>query len=96
MPLFEFRCRDCGSRFEVLTSYEQSLGEMVCTTCRGTNVRKLIPLVARRGKSGDDFGDDFGGGDFGGADDFGDGGDDFGGEMSGGSCGCGGACSCNN
>ena len=65
-----------------------------------TNVRKLIPLVAKRGKSDDDFGgdfggDDFGGGDLGGGDDFG--GDDFGEEMSGGgSCGCGGACSCNN
>lgn len=88
MPLFEFRCQDCGSRFEVLTSYEQSLGEMICASCRGKNVRKLIPLVAKRSKGGDDFDDvgDFGGGDLS------DEGDDFGG----GSCGCGGACSCQN
>jgi putative FmdB family regulatory protein len=84
MPLFEFRCGDCGSRFEVLTSYDQSLGEMVCTSCHSKNVRKLIPLVARRSKGGDDFGNDFGGDDF-----------DDGPEMSGG-CGCGGACTCNN
>ena len=95
MPLFDFRCRDCGSRFEVLTSYEQSLGEMVCTNCHGKNVRKLIPLVAKRGKgAGDDFGD-FGdmSGDMG--DDLGEGGDDDG-DRYGGSCGCGGACSCQN
>jgi putative FmdB family regulatory protein len=85
MPLFEFRCRDCGSRFEVLTSYQQSLGEMLCTTCQSQNVRKLIPLVAKRtkGDAGDDFGDDYG-------DDFDDGGADMGG------CGCGGACNCQN
>lgn len=87
MPLFEFRCRDCGSRFEVLTSYEQSLGEMICTSCRGKNVRKLIPLVARRAKGGDDLGSFADSGDFG---DDGGAGDDFGG----GSCGCGGACNC--
>lgn len=86
MPLFEFHCRDCGSRFEVLTSYEQSQGEMLCATCRSKNVRKLMPLVAKRGKSGDDFGDSFGG------DDFADEGD----EIDSGSCGCGGACSCQN
>jgi putative FmdB family regulatory protein len=91
MPLFDFRCRDCGSRFEVLTTYEQSLGETVCTTCHGKNVRKLIPLVAKRSKGGDD---DFG--------DFGGDGDDLGGDLDdegdgfGGSCGCGGACSCQN
>jgi putative FmdB family regulatory protein len=81
MPLFEFRCRDCGSRFEVLTSYQQSLGEMLCTTCQSRNVRKLIPLVAKRsrGDSDDDFGDDF---------------DDGGTDM--GACGCGGACDCRN
>ena len=89
MPLFDFRCRDCGSRFEILTSYEQSLGEMICTHCHGKNVRKLIPLVAKRSKGSDD---EFG--------DFGDGGDDLGGDgdddYGGGSCGCGGACSCQN
>jgi putative FmdB family regulatory protein len=89
MPLFEFRCKECGSRFEVLTSFEQSQGEMVCTNCHSKNVRKLVPLMAKRSKGGGDFGDDFGDvGDFGGD------GDD--GDMGGGSCGCGGACSCNN
>jgi putative FmdB family regulatory protein len=85
MPLFEFRCKDCNSRFEVLTSYEQSQGEMVCTSCHSKNVRKLMPLVARHSKGGDDFGDDFGG-------DFSDSAE----MSSSGGCGCGGACSCNN
>src|SRR5579884_3728728 len=98
MPLYEFYCADCRAKFEVLTSYEASQGEMFCATCHGTNVRRLLSLVARparAGSGGDDFGD-FGGDDGDGGDDFGDfggddgdGGDDFGG----GGCSCGtGAC----
>jgi putative FmdB family regulatory protein len=96
MPLFEFRCRDCGSRFEVLTSYEQSEGHMLCAQCQSANVRKLVPLVARRGTRSD-FGDSFGG------DDGMDGGDwdssdsmDSMDSMGSGGCSCGGACSCRN
>lgn len=84
MPLYEYYCADCRGKFEVLTSYERSLGEMACTACAGTNVRKLLSVVARPSR-GDD-------GDWGEM-----GGDDFEGESAGGGvCGCGGACSCNN
>jgi putative FmdB family regulatory protein len=88
MPLFEFRCRDCGSRFEVLTSYEQSEGRMLCAQCQSANVRKLVPLVARRGTRSD-FADSFGGDE--GMDD----GEDMD-SMGSGGCSCGGACSCQN
>ena len=86
MPLYEFYCSDCRGKFEVLTSYEASQAGMVCASCHGTNVRKLLSVFARPSRGGDDFGD-FSGGDYGD-----DGGDDFGG----GGCSCGGACSCNN
>jgi putative FmdB family regulatory protein len=85
MPIYEFYCSDCRGKFEVLTSYEKSqAGDMVCATCHGTNVRKLLSVFAkpaRAGSGGDDFGGDFGDGD------------DFGG----GSCACGGGgCGCHN
>jgi putative FmdB family regulatory protein len=90
VPIYEYYCSDCRSKFEVLTSYEASKGEMLCATCHSTNVRKLISAFARtRHGSGDDSGD-FGGAD---ADDFG--GDDFEGSAGGCSCG-GGACGCHN
>ena len=82
MPLYEYYCADCHDRFEILTTYAASQADtIVCTTCHGTSVRKLLSLTARRvhsGASADDFG-----------------GDDFG-DDAGGSCGCGGACSCGN
>ena len=91
MPLYEYYCSNCRSKFEVLTSYEASQGEMVCATCHGTQVRKLMSVVARTGRGdGDDFGDF---GDYGDSGDYGDG-EDFGG---GGGCSCGGgSCGCHN
>jgi putative FmdB family regulatory protein len=90
VPIYEFYCADCRSKFEVLTSYEASREEMLCASCHSKNTRKLLSLVAKRSHGGD--GDDFGdfGGDLGG--EMGDeGGDDF---DDG--CSCGGACNCNN
>jgi putative FmdB family regulatory protein len=87
MPIYEFYCSDCRDKFEVLTSYEASQAGMVCASCHGTNVRKLLSVFARPARGG---GNDFG--NYGDAGDYGDG-EDFGG---GGGCSCGGACSCNN
>lgn len=86
MPLYEYYCADCRGKFEVLTSYERSLGEMACTTCAGTNVRRLLSVVARPSRGADSDGGDWG-----------DYGDDFESESESagaGGCGCGGACSC--
>ena len=82
MPLYEYYCADCHDRFEVLSTYDAAQTERtVCTTCHGSNVRRLLSVVAKRGHGdSDDFGD------------MGDFGDD-----AGGSCGCGGgACSCDD
>jgi putative FmdB family regulatory protein len=90
MPLYEYYCGDCKSRFEVLTSYEASQSNTVmCASCHGTRVRKLLSVVARTRHGGDDAGEF---GDFGDGGEFGDEGDD----DLGGSCSCGGACSCSN
>lgn len=81
MPLYEYYCADCKSRFEVLTTFAASQAETtVCATCHGTKVRKLLSVFATTARGGDDFGDFVQGADFGG--------------DVGGSCGCGGACSC--
>lgn len=81
MPLYEFACSDCGSKFEVLTSYESSQAGMLCANCQGTNVRKLVSAFARPVRSGGGYD----AGDFGGDEDFGGGG---GCSCGGGSCGC--------
>jgi len=90
MPIYEYYCKDCRDKFELLTTYTESEVDIECSKCHGSNVRKLFSVFARARGAGDDFGD----GDFG---DGGDYGDDDGEYMSGASCACGGGvCGCND
>ena len=87
MPLYEYYCSDCQSKFEVLTSFEASQQPgMLCANCQGTRVRKLVSAFARPARGGgDDFGDYGDSGDYGADADYGGGG---GCSCGGGSCGC--------
>jgi putative FmdB family regulatory protein len=93
VPVYEYYCKDCHNKFELLTTYTASEVDVECSKCHGANVRKLFSVFARTrggGDSGDDFGSDYGeGGDFDG---------DDGEYMSGGSCACGddGVCGCDD
>jgi putative FmdB family regulatory protein len=90
MPIYEYYCKDCRNKFELLTTYTESEVDIECSKCHGSNVRKLFSVFARARGGGDAFGD----GDFGDSGDFGD---DDGEYMSGGSCACGGgSCGCND
>jgi putative FmdB family regulatory protein len=51
MPLYEYQCDDCGTRFEELTGQAES--EVRCTSCRSLKTRRLVcaPNVKTSGKS---------------------------------------------
>jgi putative FmdB family regulatory protein len=51
MPLFEYECRSCGSRFEVLVSIRESL--VRCTRCGGAKVTRLLSSFAVGGAEGE-------------------------------------------
>lgn len=46
MPIYEYRCEDCGSEFEQLTLSSQDGEETSCRTCAGTRVRRLLSAFA--------------------------------------------------
>jgi putative FmdB family regulatory protein len=82
VPIYEYRCEECGKRSStLLASY--SSPDPACPHCGKSALRRLVSTFATTGSSDVDGGDDFGGGDDelgGGADgDFGGGDDDFGG-----------------
>jgi putative FmdB family regulatory protein len=80
MPIYEYRCEDCGKRSSALLGSFSS-PDPACPHCGKRALRRLVSTFATvssgEGDGGDDdFGsgdDDFGGGD----DDFGGGDDDF-------------------
>jgi putative FmdB family regulatory protein len=46
MPIYEYRCRDCRKRTQVLTLSVGAAVEARCRHCGGTNLEKLVSRVA--------------------------------------------------
>jgi len=46
MPIYEFRCSDCGKKTQVLTLSVKSAVEAKCRHCGGANLTKLVSRVA--------------------------------------------------
>ena len=46
MPLYEYRCENCQTRFEVLRSINQSGSPIACPTCAEMGARRLISTFA--------------------------------------------------
>ncbi|NLJ60752.1 MAG: zinc ribbon domain-containing protein [Firmicutes bacterium] len=51
MPIFEFKCRECGTKFEeLLRSCDDS--NVTCPNCKSNEVKRLISTFAYSGGSG--------------------------------------------
>ncbi len=59
MPIFEYRCEECGERFEkMLRNRGQAPGP--CPTCRGENLKKMFSSFSPgsgQAAAGCDFGE---------------------------------------
>lgn len=75
MPIYEYHCEDCDTRFDALVRSLAVADEMSCTSCSGENVHRLVSSFATVGG----FDDQFTAADF----------KMSGGGCCGGSCGCG-------
>lgn len=52
MPLYEYRCQNCGQTFEQLVSFSQSERVFTCPHCASEDTRKQISTVAAFGRNG--------------------------------------------
>ncbi|HZU65640.1 MAG TPA: zinc ribbon domain-containing protein [Ktedonobacteraceae bacterium] len=57
MPLYEYRCSDCKSKFELLVSHQHA-DDVVCTKCHSEKVRRLLSVFALSTNSEDGGYDD--------------------------------------
>ena len=46
MPIYEYRCQDCSSRFEVLTSFAERDRGQACPRCESLKTRVLVSSFA--------------------------------------------------
>lgn len=44
MPLYEYRCQDCGVRFESLRSMKDADAAITCKNCLGKNTRRVLSV----------------------------------------------------
>lgn len=42
MPLYEYRCQDCGERFELIRRYQDADRDLGCPHCQSERVQRQI------------------------------------------------------
>jgi len=57
MPIFEYKCQDCGARFEKIVS--SAPAGVLCKKCQSANVEKMLSVfaVAKGSHSGTSYDD---------------------------------------
>ena len=54
MPLYEYYCSDCNSKFELLVSHKHA-DDIVCMKCHSEKVRRLLSVFAAPRGDGEDM-----------------------------------------
>ncbi len=52
MPLYEYRCRECGKTFELLRRMQDADRDLVCPECESKAVERLLSTFASTGGCG--------------------------------------------
>lgn len=56
MPLYEYYCSDCQSKFELLVSHKHA-DDIVCMKCHSEKVRRLLSVFSKARSSDTSFDD---------------------------------------
>jgi len=51
MPIFEYRCRNCGAEFEKIVRHEGD--SVICEQCHGRKLDRLLSVFAVSGPQGE-------------------------------------------
>ncbi len=51
MPFYEYECKDCCTRFELLVSISQADQKQACPHCGGKNTQKQLSVFASKSSS---------------------------------------------
>ena len=52
MPIYEYRCEDCGSHFEKLVRRSAETSELECPSCGKRHLRQELSTFAARSSNG--------------------------------------------
>lgn len=51
MPLYEYRCKDCGEVFEKMVRWSETNHNPICPNCQSTDTHKKMSQVASFGSA---------------------------------------------
>lgn len=51
MPVYEYKCNDCGHKFSLLRGINDT-SKIICTSCSSENTEKMISLFSRKPSPG--------------------------------------------
>jgi putative FmdB family regulatory protein len=52
MPLYEYLCKDCGARFDVLRSFKDADKTISCKSCHSQQTERAISVFFAKGNDG--------------------------------------------
>jgi putative FmdB family regulatory protein len=52
MPLYEYKCSDCGTCFDALRAMKEADAPIACPKCGSENTRRMISLFSALGSEG--------------------------------------------
>jgi len=55
MPIFEYKCNDCGKKFDVLHKSSTNLEEVICPDCQSKNSKKLLSSFSASVNNGSSY-----------------------------------------
>jgi putative FmdB family regulatory protein len=56
MPIYEYKCIDCGDSFEKMVRFTESDQDQACPSCNSLNTKKKISAFASLGNPGNENG----------------------------------------
>ena len=55
MPVFEYKCSDCGTKYDMFHKSSLNQEDVTCPKCESTNNKKLFSAFATANSSDSDF-----------------------------------------
>lgn len=46
MPVYVYRCKDCGTKFEIFHKTKENLEDNICPSCSSRNANKLMAAAS--------------------------------------------------
>lgn len=56
MPIFEYKCKECGTKFDILHKSLSNPADVICTSCGSEDAKKLLSGFSASVDSTPDFG----------------------------------------